>query len=252
MSRRSPDKAMVLAAGLGLRMRPLTDKRPKPMIEVGGRALIDRILDRLEESGVRTAVVNLHHKAAMLEQHLSGRSRPKIVFSHETGELLDTGGGVRKALEHLGSQPFLVLNGDVLWLDGLRPALRRLADFWDGRRMDALLLVHPTAYALGYEGSGDFMLSPEGRLRRRRAQEIAPFAFTGIQMLHPRLFRETPENAFSLNLLYDRAEEAGRLWGLRHDGEWLHVGTPRDLSAAEAHLQDLAIVPTPGRGGAQP
>jgi MurNAc alpha-1-phosphate uridylyltransferase len=240
MARQAPKKAMVLAAGLGLRMRPLTEDRPKPLVEVGGKTLIDRILDRLADAGVRDAVVNLHYLGGMLERHLGGRERPRVVFSHEEDALLDTGGGVKRALPKLGERPFYALNGDVLWLDGLRPALLRMADFWDARRMDGLLLLHPTSYALGYEGIGDFMLSPEGRIRRRKEREIAPFAFTGMQILHPRILKDTPEGAFSLNLVYDRAIERERLFGLRHDGEWFHVGTPEDLAKAEEALFDIA------------
>jgi MurNAc alpha-1-phosphate uridylyltransferase len=240
MARKTPDRAMILAAGLGLRMRPLTDNRPKPLVEVDGVPLLDRILDRLAAAGVREAVVNLHYLSDMLVRHLEGRDRPSIVFSHEEDTLLDTGGGVKRALPKLGGAPFYVLNGDVLWLDGLRPALHRLAELWDGRRMDGLLLLHPTSYALGYEGAGDFMLSPDGRVRRRREREIVPFAFTGIQILHPRVFRDTPEGPFSLNLIYDRAIEAERLFGVRHDGEWFHVGTPEDLGKAQDALHDIA------------
>lgn len=233
---------MVLAAGLGLRMRPLTNDRPKPLVEVGGQPLIDRILDRLADAGVRETVVNLHYLGDMLVRHLEGRSRPRIRFSREDDAPLDTGGGVKRALPQLGDKPFYVLNGDVLWLDGLRPALDRLAAAWDGRRMDALLLLHPTAYALGYEGPGDFAMAADGHLRRRREREIAPFAFTGIQILHPRLLADTPDSPFSLNHVYDRAIEAGRLFGVRHDGEWFHVGTPEDLEKAEEALHDMAGV----------
>jgi MurNAc alpha-1-phosphate uridylyltransferase len=235
-----PKRAMILAAGRGERMRPLTDKRPKPMIEVRGRTMIDRVLDRLVAAGVTEAVVNLHHLGEQIERHLSARSRPSIRFSLET-ELLDTGGGVAKALPHLGKRPFFALNGDVVWLDGDAPALERLAAAWDGAVMDVLLLLHPTAYAHGYDGPGDFFMSPLGQLRRRREREVAPFIFTGIQMLHPRIFRDLPAGAYSLNLLYDRAAEAERLCGLRHDGEWFHVGTPEALGDVENALHHLNL-----------
>jgi MurNAc alpha-1-phosphate uridylyltransferase len=230
---------MVLAAGLGERMRPLTDKTPKPMIEVRGQAMIDRVLDRLDEAGVEQAVVNLHHLGEQIQRHLAERSRPNILFSPED-DLLDTGGGVAKALPKLGKRPFFALNGDMVWLDGGTPALERLADAWDGAAMDVLLLLHPTAYAHGYEGSGDFFMCPLGRLRRRREGEVAPYIFAGVQILHPRVFKDAPAGAFSLNLVYDRAAEAERLWGLRHDGEWYHVGTPEALDEVEDTLHHLA------------
>jgi MurNAc alpha-1-phosphate uridylyltransferase len=222
---------MVLAAGRGERMRPLTDHTPKPMIEVEGQPIIDRILDRLAEAGVEDVVVNLHHMGDVLERHLEGRVAPRLAFSREA-ERLETGGGVRKALPLLGPDPFFVLNGDVVWLDGKTPALARLAAAWDDRTMDALLLVQPTVRAGGYDGPGDFALCPLGRLRRRRDLEIVPYVFAGVQILHPRLFAGAPDGRFSLNLLYDRAERAERLAGLRHDGAWFHVGTPEQLAAA--------------------
>ncbi len=234
-----PKRAMILAAGLGERMRPLTKTRPKPMIEVRGRPMIDTLLDRLHAAGVREAVVNLHYLGPMIEAHLKGRARPKVLFSFEA-ERLETGGGVRKALPLLGKKAFFVINGDICWLDGCSPALRRLAAAWDEDVMDALLLVHPMAYAIGYEGRGDFVLRPEGRLRRRREREVAPFVFAGMQILHPRLFEGAPEGSFSLNCCYDKAAENERLWGLRHDGEWFHVGTPEDLREVEDELHYLS------------
>ena len=239
-SRPVPARAMVLAAGLGERMRPLTDERPKPLIALRGRPMIDSILDRLDEAGVSEAVVNLHHLGHMIEDHLRARERPRIVLSHEDVRL-ETGGGVRNALALLGAEPFYVINGDAYWLDGCTPALRRLAEAWDADAMDALLLVHPTTAAIGYEGKGDYILSPEGRLRRRREREVAPFLFTGLQILHPRLFDGAPDGAFSLNLLYDKAGRAGRLWGLRHDGEWFHIGTPEQLRWVEHVLTHIDI-----------
>jgi MurNAc alpha-1-phosphate uridylyltransferase len=236
----TPRRAMVLAAGRGERMRPLTDKTPKPMIEVRGRAMIDRVLDRLEEAGVKQAVVNLHHLGERIQRHLAERSRPNILFSPED-DLLDTGGGVAKALPKLGKRPFFALNGDMVWLDGGTPALERLADAWDSATMDVLLLLHPTAYAHGYEGSGDFFMSAHGQLRRRCQGEVAPYIFAGVQILHPRVFKDVPVGAFSLNLVYDRAAEAERLWGLRHDGEWYHVGTPEALDEVEDALHHLSL-----------
>ena len=236
-----PKKAMVLAAGFGKRMRPLTDALPKPLVEVGARSLLDRILDRLDAAGVEAVVVNLHHLGQQIERHLSDRTRPPLLFSREE-EILETGGGVKHALSELGDAPFFVVNGDVLWLDGLEPALSRLARAWRDEAMDALLMMQPIASAVGYDGqAGDFTMAPDGRLRRRRERETAPFIFAGIQVLHPRIFAGAPEGPFSLNLLFDKAEAAGRLWGMRHDGRWFHVGTPTALAEAEAVLRDLAM-----------
>ncbi len=232
-------RAMILAAGLGERMRPLTENLPKPLIEVRGRSLIETILDRLEMAGVPEVVINLYYLGELIETRLAGRAGPRIAFSREATRL-ETGGGVRKALPLLGAEPFFAINGDVCWLDGCTAALRRLAEAWDDAEMDALLLLHPTAYAVGYDGPGDFVLSPEGRLRRRREREVAPFVFSGIQMFHPRLFEATPEGPFSLNLVYDKAVEAERLWGLRHDGDWFHIGTPENLRDVEDALHPLA------------
>ncbi len=233
-----PSHAMVLAAGRGERMRPLTDQRPKPLIEVCGEAMLDRVLDRLAAAGVGEAVVNSHHLGEMIETHLASRRKPKILLSPEA-DLLETGGGVTKALPRLGKKPFFVVNGDVVWLDGARPALERLAEAWVDGAMDVLLLLHPTAYAIGYHGRGDFFMAPGGALRRRGEREVAPFLFTGLQILHPRIFKGAPAGAFSLNLLYDRAADTGRLWGLRHDGEWFHVGTPDSLDDVEDALNHL-------------
>ena len=241
MSRRKIKTAMALAAGYGLRMRPITDRMPKPLVAVGGRTLLDRLLDRFAEAGVETAVVNTHYKGEMIAEHLAGRERPRIVLSPEE-TLLETGGGVANALPLLGvdenfkGRPFFVANSDAIWVDGYRPALERLARQWDGRRMDALLLLVPTATIWGYTGRGDYGLDPDGTARRRREREISPFLFAGVQILHPRLFRDAPEGKFSLNLLYDRAEAAGRLHGIRHDGAWYHVGTPDSIPEVEAAL----------------
>jgi MurNAc alpha-1-phosphate uridylyltransferase len=230
-----PSHAMVLAAGKGLRLRPLTLSRPKPLVEVAGQTMLDGVLDRLAEAGVAEAVVNAHHLGHMIEGHLQGRTAPRIHISRED-TLLETGGGVRKALPLLGERPFFVVNGDVIWRDGKSPALQRLAEAWDERVMDALLLLQSTASAVGYEGSGDFVMDQLGRLRRRKEGEVSPFLFAGLQILSPALFANTPEGPFSLNLLYDRALTAGRLYGLRHDGTWYHVGTPDDLQRVEAAL----------------
>jgi N-acetyl-alpha-D-muramate 1-phosphate uridylyltransferase len=228
--------AMLLAAGRGERLRPLTDHCPKPLVEVGGQSLMARILDRLDEAGVERVVVNLHHLGGMIEQHLAARQRPHIVFSRED-ILLETGGGTALALPALGPAPFYVINGDVLWLDGETPALARLRQAWDGDRMDALLLVTPVDVAVGYDGSGDFELDSAGRLIRRGASNTAPYVFSGIQILHPRLFASAPMGPFSLNVLYDRARSQGRLFGLRHDGGWLHIGTMAGLEDARRRIE---------------
>ena len=233
---RVPDRAMVLAAGKGLRLRPITLNKPKPLVPVDGRPMLDMVLDRLAGIGVEEAVVNTHHLGHMIEGHLRPRERPRIRISREE-VLLETGGGVKKALPFLGERPFFVLNGDIVWRDGKTPTLLRLAEAWDDAIMDALLLLQPTASAIGYEGNGDFVMDQLGRLRRRREGEIAPFLFAGLQILKPSLFTDTPEGPFSLNLLYDRALSGGRLYGLRHDGSWYHVGTPEDLQRVEAALR---------------
>ncbi len=236
-----PAIAMVLAAGRGERLRPLTDRLPKPLIEVAGRSLIDRLLDRLAQGGVATAVVNLHYKADMVRRHLANRAArrgPALNFSEEAGGLLDTGGGVAKALPMLGDGPFLVANSDFIWRDALDDSLAMMARRWNGHAMDALLLVQPTVTARGYRGTGDFQMAPDGALRRRHNQEVTPFLFAGVQILHPRLFAGCPKNAFSLNLLFDKAERAGRLFGLRHDGDWIDVGTPESLAVAERMLAE--------------
>lgn len=230
-----PKRAMVLAAGMGTRMRPLSDSRPKALIEVAGRSLLDRALDRLQEAGVEDCVVNIHHLAPMMERHLGERRAPKIHLSPEA-ELLETGGGVKKALPLLGDAPFYAVNCDALWLDGPQPMLKRLARSFDPRRMDVLLLLHPMVTAQGFEGAGDYFMAADGALRRRRKENVAPFVYAGAQILTPALFKDAPDGPFSLRLLYDKAEENGRLFGMRHDGEWYHVGTPEAVSATEALL----------------
>ncbi len=234
-----PDHAMVLAAGRGERLRPLTDRIPKPLIEVAGKAMLDRILDALAAVGVAEAVVNSHHLAADLTRHLAGRKAPNLTLSHEK-ILLDTGGGVAKALPLLGADPFYVANSDIVVLDGIRPTFERLAEAWRGADMDALLLVHATVRAFGYTGRGDFVLAPDGAMRRRGEREIVPYLFAGWQILHPRLFAPCPDRPFSLHRLYDRAAGAGRLFGLVHDGEWMHVGTPAALAGVDAYLKQVA------------
>jgi len=231
-----PRRAMVLAAGLGLRMRPLTLERPKPLIAVGEKTMLDHALDRLADAGVETAVVNAHYRGEMIEAHLKGRTAPKIVISHED-TLLETGGGVKKALPHLGKEPVFVVNADILWLDGPQQALKRAASHWDPERMDALLLLMSTTKAVGYEGRGDFHMDPLGRLTRRGEGEIAPFVYAGVQIVKPELFaQDTPDGAFSTNLVWNRLQESERLYGLAHDGAWFHIGTPAALLESEELL----------------
>jgi N-acetyl-alpha-D-muramate 1-phosphate uridylyltransferase len=225
---------MVLAAGLGTRLRPLTDVLPKPLIELNGRPLIDHAIDRLALAGVEHVVVNTHHLAAMLAEHLAGRSHPQIEISEES-QLLETGGGVAQALPSLG-EAFFVINGDVFWLDGKEAALLRLARAFEPNSTDAVLLLQRTVTAVGYEGSGDYMLDAVGPPRRRREREIAPYLFAGIQLLHHRLFDGVTDRVFSLVRLFDRAEQAGRLHAIVHDGEWYHIGTPAGLEATRARL----------------
>ncbi|MDP4005337.1 nucleotidyltransferase family protein [Methylobacterium sp. NEAU K] len=236
--------AFVLAAGLGKRMRPVTATVPKPLVEVAGKALLDHALDRAAEAGIDTAVVNVHYLADLIEGHLARRTEgPATLVSDERAALLETGGGIRKALPLLGERPFVVLNSDSFWLEGSSPNLRRLIAAWDARRMDALLLVAPTATSLGYEGAGDFVMDTDGRLERRGERELAPFIYAGVAILTPDLFAATPDGAFSLNLLFDRAIGAGRLFGMRLDGQWLHVGTPDAIRAAEERVRASARAP---------
>jgi N-acetyl-alpha-D-muramate 1-phosphate uridylyltransferase len=231
------DTAMVLGAGLGTRMgeSPL----PKPLVALAGKALIDHVLDRLADAGINRAVVNLHHRADLIELHLSARTRPAITFSDERAALLDTGGGVKKALPLLGPGEFLINNADSLWIEGVGGNLARLAAAWDEARMDCLMMLAPLARSHGYSGRGDFALESGGRIRRRRVeQEILPFAFTGVSLAHPRLFAGSPEHAFSLNDVWNRAILAGRAYGLRMEGVWMHVGTPAALAEAEGILRN--------------
>lgn len=231
-------KAMVLAAGMGTRMRPLTDTRPKPLVEVEGRALIDHVLDRLAASGIEEAVVNVHHHADLLEAHLKARpGAPRVHLSDERANLLETGGGTKKALPVLGDAPFIAINADTIWIEGVCPNLARLAASFDPERMDCLLLVAATALSIGYEGVGDFIMDGEGRLTRRPERLVAPFVYAGAGVFAPHLFEDTPDGAFSLNLVFDRAREAGRLFGLRLEGVWMHVGTPAAIAEAEAAIQ---------------
>jgi MurNAc alpha-1-phosphate uridylyltransferase len=227
---------MIMGAGLGTRMRPLTDDRPKPLVMVGGRTLIDHAIDRLAAAGVTRIVVNLHYKAAMLRAHLEQRRDVTILFSDESEGLLDTGGGVVKAMPLLGAEPFFVLNSDSIWIETGSPALAAMQAHWDSDRMDGLLLLAEMATATGYEGAGDFVLEADGRVARARGRNETPHAYPGVQIVHPRLFADAPAGAFSTNILWDRAIAKGRLFGMMLHGVWIHVGTPQARDAGERRL----------------
>ncbi len=231
--------AMVLAAGFGERMRPLTLRMPKPLVLLAGRALIDHVLDRLASSGVKTAIVNVHYLPDQLEAHLAGRRGrpPETIVSNERGLLLDTGGGVKKVLPKLGPGPFFVHNADSVWSEGATPALSRMLRKWNPETMDCLLLLAPVTTSIGYAARGDFKMDQDGRLARRDVNEVVPFAFAGVSLCDERLFKGAPEGRFSLNLLWDRALAKGRLYGMRLDGTWMHVGTPEALKEAEAAFE---------------
>lgn len=223
----------MLAAGLGRRMLPLTETKPKPLVALAGKPLIDHVLDRLAEAGIEEAVVNVHYMAEQVERHLQERKAPRVLVSDERKQLLDTGGGVLKALSKLGDEPFLICNSDSISSGGVSDSLARLFSMWDGDRMDSLMLLATAANSLGYDGAGDFVMSADGLLRRRGEREVAPFVFTGFSIAHPRMFKDCPTGPFSLNVLWDRAIESGRLHGLRQDGVWMHIGSPQALAAAE-------------------
>lgn len=234
------ESAMVMAAGLGKRMRPLTATRPKPLVRVAGKALIDHSLDRIEAAGIGHVVVNVHYLADALEAHLAAQQRSfTIGISDERDLLLETGGGMVKALSQLSGDPILIVNSDNIWTDGPEDSIRHLARHWDGDRMDALLLVIRQASATGHGGKGDFHMDPNGQLSRRKPGRIAPFVYTGIQLISPRLLDGAPEGAFSTNILWDRAIAAGRLYGLSHMGEWFDVGTPSRIAPTEAALSEV-------------
>lgn len=232
------DTAMVMAAGLGKRMLPLTATTPKPLVEVSGRKLIDYMIDHLGDAGIERAVVNLHYLPDQVEEYLAGRQHPKIVFSDERALLLETGGGMVKAWRAgLLPDPFFCVNSDNIWIDGPRNTLLDLSAAWDPARMDALLLVVPKDRAHQHRGKGDFHIESDGRLRRRGPDEAsAPYIYIGAQIAAHRLLRDAPEGAFSTNLLWDRAIAEGRLYGVVHAGEWFDLGTPEAIAPAEARL----------------
>lgn len=241
------EKAFVLAAGLGTRMRPLTDSTPKPLVPLAGRPLLDHVLDRIAAAGINEAVVNVHYLADQIETHLKGRTQPHTVISDERDQLLDTGGGVAKALPLLGTAPFLVHNSDSVWIETGTSNLATLTSGFDPDRMDGLLLLADRSTCLGYHGRGDFHLASDGRLRRVGKQETAPFVFAGVSITAPRLMRDMPSGPFSLNRPWDRAIEEGRLFGLPLIGRWMHVGDPIALDEANA----LIARHTATRGAAQ-
>jgi MurNAc alpha-1-phosphate uridylyltransferase len=237
----TPTKAMVLAAGLGVRMRPLTDHMPKPLVRVAGRTLLDHVLDKLGDAGVSEAVVNVHYLPDQIIEHVAGRTKPRVTISDERDIVLGTGGGVVKALPLLGSAPFFHVNADTLWIDGVRTNLARLAEAFDPARMDILLLMAPTTSSIGYGGRGDYAMLPDGALRKRKEHQVVPFVYAGAAIISPSLFAGAPAGEFSLTRMFDRANEQERLFGVRLDGVWMHVGTPDAVHAAEeAFLASVA------------
>ncbi len=234
------ESAMVMGAGIGKRMRPLTATRPKPLVRVAGKALIDHSLDRIEAAGVGHVVVNVHYLADALEAHLKAQRRSfTIDISDERDQLLETGGGMVKALPLLKGDPILIVNSDNIWTDGPQDSIANLARHWDGDRMDALLLVIRQASAMGHGGRGDFHMDGEGRLSRRKPGRVAPFVYTGIQLVSRRFLDDAPEGPFSTMLLWERAIAAGRLYGLSHMGQWFDVGTPASIAPTETALSEV-------------
>lgn len=228
-----PQSAMVLAAGLGLRMRPITNTMPKPLVSVAGKPLLDHVLDKLAEAGVEKTVINVHYLPDQIIQHVAARQTPAITISDERNEILGTGGAVVRALPLLGSAPFFHLNADTMWIDGVRPNLARMADAFDPSLMDILLLMAPTASSIGYEGPGDYAMTPDGKLQRRKERQVVPFVYAGAAIMSPHLFLDAPQGEFALPAIFNQAEEAGRLFGLRMEGTWMHVGTPAAIAEAE-------------------
>lgn len=239
-----PTRAMILAAGLGTRMRPLTNDRPKPLVTVDGRALLDHAIDRLKAVGVTTFVVNVHYKAEMVIAHLKDRRDGTFIIQDERDVILDTGGALKRALPHFGNEAFFTHNSDSIWLESWGSNLERMIRHWDDRAMDCLMLLAATHSSLGYDGAGDFTMDPEGRLSRRQAPRVAPFAWPGVQIIHPRLVARGPAiDVFSTNRLWDIAIAEGRLHGIRLDGKWMHIGTPEARAEAEDLLARRQAAP---------
>lgn len=239
MSAKPIQTAMIMTAGLGTRMAPLTDDCPKPLLQVGGKALVDHVIDRLVAAGITRIVANLHYKADMMRAHLSNRSDVEILFSDETAALLETGGGIKKALPLLGAKEFIVANTDAFWIEGYGSNLKMLNRIWDPGRMDSLILCAPTTNAYGSISRGDFMMKGDGRLERRGVSTTVPFMMAGIYILKANLFDETPSGPFSTNLLWNRALEARTLFGFRLEGAWLNASRPQDIAIIERTLSAL-------------
>jgi len=237
MSAPIPKTAMVFAAGLGLRMRPITETTPKPLVKVQGRALIDHCLDRLAADGVETAIVNVHWLADQIEAHLAGRERPRVVVSDERGKLLDQGGGIKRVLPLIGKEPFLVCNTDAFWIEGPRSNIARLAQAFDPEIMDIALLVAASAHAVGVDWPGDFTMSRDGRLEGREDRHVAPFVYTGVGIMEPELFAGAEAEVFRLAPYFHAAAAKGRLFGVRLDGLWVHVGRPESIAEAELAIE---------------
>ncbi len=228
-----PTTAMVFAAGLGTRMRPVTNTIPKPLVEVGGKALIDHMLDRFAEIGLERAIVNVHYRADQIEAHVAGRTKPRIVVSDERARLLDQGGGIKLALPLLGDEPFFICNTDQFWLEGPHSNLAALTQRWDPETMDVMLLVAATTSSVGVDWQGDFHMRADGRLARREERGVAPFVYAGVGIMKASLFENAPEGPFRLAPYFFDAAAQGRLFGHRLDGQWLHVGTPDAIVEAE-------------------
>jgi MurNAc alpha-1-phosphate uridylyltransferase len=238
-----PTRGMVMAAGLGVRMRPLTNDRPKPLIEVGGKTLLDHAIDRFKAAGVKFVVVNVHYKGEMIIAHLKRRTDIEIHIQDERDKLLDTGGALKRALPLFKGEPFFTYNSDSIWLESLGSNLLRMAQRWDDAEMDCLMLMAATFSSIGFEGRGDFNMDSNGRLSRRQPQRVTPFAWPGVQIIHPRLVDKGPSGVFSTNVLWDIAIEQGRLFGIRLDGKWMHVGTPEAKLEADHYLSERHKLP---------
>jgi MurNAc alpha-1-phosphate uridylyltransferase len=227
---------MVLAAGLGTRMRPLTDDRPKSLVTVAGRTLLDHAIDRFKDAGIKTVIVNVHYKGQMIIDHLKTRTDVEIIIQDEREKLLDTGGALKKALPLFRGEPIFTYNSDSIWLESLGSNITRMAQRWEDAEMDCLMLMAPTFNSIGYDGRGDFTMDAVGRLTRRQPQRVTPFAWPGVQIIHPRLIERATDEVFSTNRLWDMAIEQGRLFGIRLDGKWMHIGTPEAKDEAEAFM----------------
>jgi MurNAc alpha-1-phosphate uridylyltransferase len=239
----SPTRGMVLAAGLGTRMRPLTNDRPKSLIEVAGRTLLDHAIDRFVAVGVKMVVVNVHYKGEMIIAHLKNRRDVEIRIQDERDLLLDTGGALKRALPQFGNEPVFTYNSDSIWLESLGSNLGRMAAMWDDAAMDCLMLMAPTFSSIGFEGKGDFTMDATGKLKRREPQRVSPFGWPGVQIIHPRLIARGPDGAFSTNRLWDMAIAQERLFGIRLDGKWMHVGTPEARDEANAFMAARHLAP---------